>query len=330
MRVAVRWSGGDPANFEVTVADDATVSDLKRAIESVTNVRASRVKLLNLRLGAKLADDDAPLASVKVPKVVMMMGARDSVMEAMRDVEAQASASAPTFEDDLDIDTSVAALACERDPRFLERLAKRVESHSMKFTGGEPRVGAKMLVLDIDYTLFDHRTPAERPEEIARPFLHEFLTRAHRANFDIVIWSATSLKWIELKMTELGVLTHTDYKIVGLLDSTAMITVETEKYGVFNCKPLGFLFAQKFPEGVSYGPHNTIMFDDLSRNFVMNPQLGLKIRPFKNAHTTRHTDRELLRLADYIEAISTLDDFRQLDHNRWEHYLETIDKRERR
>ena len=119
-------------------------------------------------------------------------------------------------------------------------------------------------------------------------------------------------------MTELGVLTHNDYKIVGLIDSSAMITVETAKYGVFNCKPLGYLFAQDWCE---YDSKTTLMFDDLSRNFIMNPQLGLKIRPFRNAHTSRATDRELLRLSEYLEEIASLDDFSELNHNRWESLL---------
>ena len=32
-----------------------------------------------------------------------------------------------------------------------------------------PRPGKKLLVLDIDYTLFDHRTPAENPLQLMRP-----------------------------------------------------------------------------------------------------------------------------------------------------------------
>ena len=51
-------------------------------------------------------------------------------------------------------------------------------------------------------------------------------------SYDIVIWSATSMKWIEEKMKLLGVSTHPDYKIAFYLDSLAMITVETQKYGV--------------------------------------------------------------------------------------------------
>lgn len=51
-------------------------------------------------------------------------------------------------------------------------------------------------------------------------------------NYDIVIWSATSMKWIVEKMKLLGVSNHPDYKIAFYLDSLAMITIETQKYGV--------------------------------------------------------------------------------------------------
>ena len=30
-----------------------------------------------------------------------------------------------------------------------------------------------------------------------------------------------------------------------------------------------------------YGPHNTVMIDDLRRNYVLNQQQGLVIRPYK-------------------------------------------------
>lgn len=41
-----------------------------------------------------------------------------------------------------------------------------------------------------------------------------------------------------------------------MLDHMAMLTVQHPRWGVFDCKPLQFIWA-KFP-GV-YGPHNTIM-----------------------------------------------------------------------
>jgi len=44
--------------------------------------------------------------------------------------------------------------------------------------------------------------------------------------------AATSKKWIEAKMKELGVTTNADYKLCMMLDDLAMITVDTPKYGV--------------------------------------------------------------------------------------------------
>lgn len=55
-------------------------------------------------------------------------------------------------------------------------------------------------------------------------------------------------------------LDHPTYKITCMLDHAAMVTVSMERYGVFDCKPLAFLWA-KFPD--FYNADNTIMFDDL-------------------------------------------------------------------
>lgn len=76
-----------------------------------------------------------------------------------------------------------------------------------------------------------------------RPYLHEFLTAAYE-DYDIVIWSATGMRWIEEKMKLLGVSTHSDYKITFNLDSTAMISVHTTKRGVVDVKPLGVIWGQ--------------------------------------------------------------------------------------
>lgn len=61
-------------------------------------------------------------------------------------------------------------------------------------------------------------------------------------DYDIVIWSATSMKWIEEKMKLLGVSTHTDYKILFYLDNLAMISVHTPKYGVVNVSNIPLLY----------------------------------------------------------------------------------------
>ncbi len=57
--------------------------------------------------------------------------------------------------------------------------------------------------------------------------------------------------------------------------------------GLFDCKPLPLLWA-KFPE--NYNEHNTVMLDDLARNYVFNKQNGLVIRPYRRAalHALQH------------------------------------------
>lgn len=198
---------------------------------------------------------------------------------------------------------------------YLNKIARRIKDYKINVFQ-PPREGKKLLVLDIDYTLFDHRSSAESGIELMRPFLHEFLTTAYQ-EYDIVIWSATSMKWIEEKMKLLGVTTNPNYKISFYLDYLAMISVHTQKYGVIEVKPLGVVWGN-FPE---YTPKNTIMFDDLRRNFIMNPQNGLRIRPFRSAHLNRHKDRELSRLSEYLRKIGKLEDLSGLNHKKWESYL---------
>lgn len=50
-------------------------------------------------------------------------------------------------------------------------------------------------------------------------------------HYDLVIWSATSMKWIEVKMRELGVSTHAAYKLTALMDHRCMVTIHTARHG---------------------------------------------------------------------------------------------------
>lgn len=72
-------------------------------------------------------------------------------------------------------------LAVELREEYLLKVERRVKSHEVKVMH-PPRPGKKLLVLDIDYTLFDHRSVAETGRELMRPFLHEFLSSAYQVN----------------------------------------------------------------------------------------------------------------------------------------------------
>uniref|UniRef100_H2Z0J8 Ubiquitin-like domain-containing CTD phosphatase 1 n=1 Tax=Ciona savignyi TaxID=51511 RepID=H2Z0J8_CIOSA len=305
-------------NFPIAAPVGGTVKDLKLLIESETKVRSDRQKLLNLKYKGKSAEDNAVLTDLKIkPNMkIMMMGTTEENLEEVLGPAPDVGEVINDFDigDDEDV-----KLECMEE--HLAKIERRVKTYEVKKLN-DPRKGKKLLVLDVDYTLFDHRSNAEKAVELMRPYLHEFLTRAY-VHYDIVIWSATSMKWIEVKMKELGVTSNPNYKIAFFMDHGAMITVHTPSYGVIDTKPLGVIWG-KYPE--YYSSHNTIMFDDLRRNFLMNPQSGLKIRPFKNAHMSRSTDVELHGLSQYLEDIADLESFSLLKHKRWESYHKKVRK----
>lgn len=136
----------------------------------------------------------------------------------------------PEVVNDLDIEEEEVAI--ENQEVYLAKIEKRIKDYEIKMLN-ELRPNKKLLVLDIDYTLFDHRSTAQTGAELMRPYLHEFLTTAYE-DYDIVIWSATGMKWIEEKMKLLGVSSNPNYKIAFYLDSLAMISVHTPKYGVMD------------------------------------------------------------------------------------------------
>ena len=100
---------------------------------------------------------------------------------------------------------------------------------------------------------------------------------------------------MEIKLTELGLLTDPGFKIIFVLDKTAMFKVprppgidgfEEEEVGggkkeegdkEHSVKPLQIIW-RKFA-GV-YGPHNTVHIDDLKRNFMLNPECGVEVEGY--------------------------------------------------
>uniref|UniRef100_A0A8C0GMA0 Ubiquitin-like domain-containing CTD phosphatase 1 n=1 Tax=Chelonoidis abingdonii TaxID=106734 RepID=A0A8C0GMA0_CHEAB len=301
LSLIIKWGGQE---YSITsLSEDDTVLDLKQSLKGLTGVLPERQKLLGLKMKGKPADNDVKLGALKLkPNTkIMMMGTRE---ESLVNI---------FFLPICFYEIINCTFVMEEN---LLKISRRVKEYKVEILN-PPREGKKLLVLDVDYTLFDHRSCAETGVELMRPYLHEFLTSAYE-DYDIVIWSATNMKWIEAKMKELGVSTNANYKITFMLDSAAMITVHTPRRGLIDVKPLGVIWG-KFSE--FYNKKNTIMFDDIGRNFLMNPQNGLKIRPFMKAHLNRDKDKELLKLTQYLKEIAKLDDFLELNHKHWERYL---------
>ncbi|XP_023323187.1 ubiquitin-like domain-containing CTD phosphatase 1 [Eurytemora carolleeae] len=310
MNVHVKWAGKE---YEITDVDPSQdVLALKVKIMNKTGVRPERQKLLNLKIKGKAASDDALISSLGLKpnfKIMMMGSLEESIVESQT-----TPTDLPEVLNDFDIEEEEVTI--EQNENNLVKIEKRVREYEVKVLNPS-RENKKLLVLDIDYTLFDHRSVAETGWELMRPFLHEFLETAYEY-YDICIWSATNMVWIEEKMKLLGCTTNPNYKLAFYLDSRAMISISTPKYGIVDVKPLGVIWG-KYPQ---YSPKNTIMFDDLRRNFLMNPQNGLKIRPFREAHSNRDKDKELVGLSKYLTIIAKHEDLSTLRHSRWERYIE--------
>ncbi|XP_017878164.1 ubiquitin-like domain-containing CTD phosphatase 1 isoform X2 [Ceratina calcarata] len=318
-KIIVVWGRKTIEVPDVNLSD--TVRGLKKRIYKETGILPQRQKLLNLRTKGKASQEEETLVNLgmKPGFKLMLMGSREEdIAEARR---------APKDLPDVinDFNTEEDELEVENAMLCLLQIQCRIDCY--RFVELNPfREGKKLLVVDIDHTIFDPMSTAETGAELMRPFLHQFLTLAY-LNYDIVIWSATSMKWIDEKMKVLGVANNPYYKIACQLDSRAMINVRTSKHGTVTAKPLAVIWG-KYKQ---FSAKNTIMFDDIRRNFIMNPQSGLKIKPFRHAHLTGRTDIELLKLSQYLLLIANVDDFQTLNHRKWEEYIiDKIKEEERR
>ncbi|THG99973.1 hypothetical protein EW026_g2480 [Hermanssonia centrifuga] len=293
--------------------------------DSLTKVPPERQKILGLIKG-KLPSDEVLIQDLKlVPgKKFTLVGTPqgDEIKDPSRMAIIQLE-FLPDVVNDLDVDFSAdpaAAAVYVNDQRNL----RKIKEHTQKLEINVMyplREGKRLLVLDIDYTILDTKpltSGALPPQECARPRLHEFLEAVY-PYYDICIWSQTSWIWLETKLVELGMIggPH-NYQISFVLDKTSMFTVFSKRDGKqfkHSVKALQIIW-NHFPR---FSAKNTIHIDDLGRNFALNPNQGLKIPAFKDAHTPHSmADRELDKVTRYMVHIaSTHDDFSILNHKDW-------------
>ncbi len=310
--LSMKWNSN---LYPITLDSDANIFDLKLKIAETTRVLPNKQKILGLIKG-KLPEEDVILAdlNLKDDHGFFMMGTPDD--DALQEPNFELL---PDILNDLDYDYAQSeAAALEHYAATMKKLQNTIETSHIKLM--HPlRPGKKLLVLDLDYTLFDCKGTTERLSELLRPGTHEMLSVLYQY-YDVCVWSQTSWRWLEAKLTDLGFLMHERYKLAFVMDKSVMFTVtrqtKSKERKSHDVKALQIIWSH-FPQ---FSAANTIHIDDLGRNGALNPQSLLKIIPFKNAQQARLTDRELFHLTRYLLMILQVDDWTTLKHNKWKDF----------
>lgn len=329
-----------------------TIGEVKNVITQRTRILPHRQKLVGLAVdksnGIVSLNDATILSDLKVKK----KASKSNVNTTMGPIEIRHEFilmgtpeekifidpshvdNLPEVVDDFDLDFNAGSDEWVQHVANGENLRKFTESTAIHVMN-EPRPGKPLLVLDLDHTLLDFSSrriqeasigPNQNSSHAARsvamsmkrPFMDEFLTSTYR-HYDLVVWSQTSWRWLETKLTELGMLTNPGYRFAFVLDKTSMFSVtSTKRDGTSHrhyVKPLQIIWS-KFPQ--NWGSHNTVHLDDLSRNFALNLGSGLKVSGYYRKKSSSQRDTELSGLAIYLERLALeVSDFEKVDFAKW-------------
>ncbi|KAJ3364090.1 hypothetical protein HDU91_002741 [Kappamyces sp. JEL0680] len=190
------WSG---SKLHTSLASHCTILDLKAAIYDLTQVLPARQKLIGLVKG-RLPSDETVLSNLANPSAphfrFLMMGTKEEhIIKEPSDMDFDVV-------NDLDIEYSRGEFAPWKQVENLATLQKVIqETHINVINDLSPR--KKLIVFDLDYTLFDCKSQVSHISILARPGMHEMLS-VLSTHYEFCIWSQTSWRWLEAKITELG------------------------------------------------------------------------------------------------------------------------------
>ncbi|CAK4464541.1 hypothetical protein Ae201684P_022444 [Aphanomyces euteiches] len=300
--------------LELHVPHDTSVLQVKEMLYTRTRVLPHRQKLVGINRDGKPAPDHTLLQdlTLKNPHKFMLIGTVED--DIFVDPQSLPKAALPRVFDDFACKFSPGSTEWTHARENHDRLDKMLAATEISLINPF-RCGKKLLVLDLDHTLMDITATKDASisiDRFRRPFMHEFLTTVWQ-KFDIGIWSQTSWKWIEIKLTELGMLTTPDYRINFILDKTSMFSTAGGKNT--KVKALRIIW-QSFPE--TWHARNTLHVDDLPHNFALNPRNGIPIARYDCKQPEAYLDRELLHLAKYlVDVCADLTDVTDVDHTTW-------------
>ncbi|KAJ1934238.1 hypothetical protein FBU59_005765, partial [Linderina macrospora] len=168
----VTWQG---AKHTLRISQYATVLSIKVLLEELTGVEVTSQKLLGLVKGRLPRDQDTLVQlGVADGMKVRLMGTRTADKLRPRGPQDNLWAGGANA-DELDVDyvpDNTSVVISTDHGQKLDGLVQSAEVRLMN----EPRVGKKLAVLDLDYTLFDCKNVSGDIADMARPGLHEFLS----------------------------------------------------------------------------------------------------------------------------------------------------------
>jgi ubiquitin-like domain-containing CTD phosphatase 1 len=297
---------GLSVNGSSKLSDEVTLSDLKQKVKANDGVQSA----------------PADSAALVVHQFILMGSVEKDIF-----VDPNEKDDLPEVVDDFDLDFTAGSEEWVQHVATGENLKKFTESTAV-YIMNEPREGFPLMVLDLDHTLLDFSSKALQQDSthivgegnalsMKRPYMDEFLAAAYK-DYDLVVWSQTSWRWLEVKLTELGMVTNPAYKFCFVLDKTSMFSItSTKRDGTsykHQVKPLQIIWT-KFP---NWGAHNTVHLDDLSRNFALNLSSGLKVTAYNRKRTAGKRDAELVGLSRYLTQLAKAKiPFDQVDFSKW-------------
>jgi len=286
--------------FLLNLNKNQTYENLLTELSTLSEVNKDKIKLFGLKAKGGLKNTTL-ISQMKVPKFIKMMGTKETVLQKQLNQEQDAKQELNVLNDmdiyELDLDFNKGNIM----EKLRESIANTEISSRMM---NDPRPNFPLLVLDLDHTLLDFDSKSSNFQKMKRPFMQEFLSLVYK-DYDIVIWSQTSWKWLEIKLIELGFLEPSNpYKILFVLDKECMFrrksrvskTSGKKKKGKA-FKPLELIWS-KFPR---YSRKNTLHIDDVEANFGFNPKNGIKCSCWRSDQLD---DCELLKIAHYLKIVA--------------------------
>ncbi|KAF2895077.1 hypothetical protein ILUMI_11106 [Ignelater luminosus] len=299
--------------FPITVEKEDTIWDIRLWIFIATDLEPSSQLFVNLPLPGNIEEDSYLFWQLDLkPGFILKVTNKFKEDPTVACLDSTINWAHLQFQSNLVLDlikelseatASTSKLHIEKQPVNNNQIENNEDYKALS----EPRPGKKLVVLDIDRTIFDYGS--SNMCCATRPFLEIFLKGIYD-NFDIGIWSATDMDSVLAKLFAMGMLDNPNYKVLFCLNVNAMIpvTVDKKRYRVKPLQTVWNRYAQ-------YNCHNTIICDDQNINFFFNKKNGILVAPY---YCENHgVDNELLRLLSYLKLIGECKDLTIFDHEKW-------------